>query len=361
MNLSRLRENLLFGLFLVFWLHGTSEVGSSQNTGPGKQTRRLPRPQKTPVLQLQNLPPELEKILADWEIASAKIKKLQGEHYRYVYDYVFMVEKRSQGLFYYEAPDKGRIDLVGRKVRSGTVAVKLDPNTGKQVKLKVEADRPEKWICDGQQISMVNVIDKTVERFPIPPENKGASIIDGPLPFLFGMPAEKAKRRYFLKLLKSPSQSQIWLEARPRWRQDAVNYRQAKVILDKKTFLPVAVQLIDPPGTKETVFTFLNLEPNKRRRIFGGNPFNPWLRGYRIVQKINMPSLVGFHWKKAEELMTKAGCKIKWQRGNAAIRKELVFVVYDQQPSAGTPLTKDQQVMLTLYDKQAVRTSQNSR
>ncbi len=364
MDPQRMRQKLFVGLVLILCLHVTSGIGFPQHASTEIQSSRLPRPQTTPLLKVQNLSPELEKILKDWEIASANIKKLQGEHYRYVYDYVFLVEKQSMGIFYYEAPDKGRIDLVGRKVKPGTETVKEDPNTGKPVNLRVQAHRPEKWICDGKHIWMVSDIDKTVEKFPIPQKNRGTDIIDGPLPFLFGMPAEKAKRRYFLKLLKSPQASQVWLEAKPRWRQDSANYRKATVILNKETFLPVAVQLIDPTGNKETVFMFRKLVPNKPRGIFGfgnGNPFNPKLRGYRLVQKISMPSLIGFHWKKARKLMKKSGCLIEFRRGRHASDSGLAYIVYDQEPHAGVPLTKGQKVVLTIYDEQAVSTSQTDR
>ncbi|HUG18784.1 MAG TPA: hypothetical protein VMM56_07380, partial [Planctomycetaceae bacterium] len=55
--------------------------------------------------------PQLEKILKDWENKTKGITKLSGTHRRFVYDFVFEVEKRADGKFYYESPDKGRIDI----------------------------------------------------------------------------------------------------------------------------------------------------------------------------------------------------------------------------------------------------------
>ncbi len=331
------------------------------------------------TLRVQNASPALDKILKNWEIASSRTKSLEGEHFRYVYDLVFNVEKRAKGVFYYEAPDKGRIDLVGIKVAPGAVSEKKDPKTN--VPYKVESDRPEKWICDGRFIIQVNELDKTVERFPIPPDMQGANIINGPLPFLFGMPAEKAKQRFHLTLLKE-TDSRAWLRAKPKWKQDAVNYRQATIILDKKTYLPMAVQLIDPPGNKETVFTFPKLVPNKKPNFLNifrgdflrGDPFAPKLRGYKVVTKSAtsrppqakpngpmVPSVIGFQWKEARKLLKQAGCTVKFSRGKAANRPELVYVVYQQNPLPSTPLVKGQSVVLTLYDKGVQQTSKTDR
>jgi hypothetical protein len=57
------------------------------------------------------LSPELERLLTDWAASSEKIHRLEGDHLRRVYDLVYEVEKLSQGRFYYETPDKGRINI----------------------------------------------------------------------------------------------------------------------------------------------------------------------------------------------------------------------------------------------------------
>ncbi|HEY4258735.1 MAG TPA: hypothetical protein VGM98_01190, partial [Schlesneria sp.] len=55
--------------------------------------------------------PELEDLLKQWELKSSLIKVLKGEHQRTVYNLVFEVEQRANGVFYLETPDKGRIEL----------------------------------------------------------------------------------------------------------------------------------------------------------------------------------------------------------------------------------------------------------
>ncbi|HSG73234.1 MAG TPA: hypothetical protein VLA12_22655, partial [Planctomycetaceae bacterium] len=66
--------------------------------------------------------PQLAQILKTWENKTSGITKLSGTHRRFVYDFVFEVEKRADGKFYYESPDKGRIDIevveIGEKEQS---------------------------------------------------------------------------------------------------------------------------------------------------------------------------------------------------------------------------------------------------
>ena len=76
--------------------------------------------------------PVLDRLLKEWEVASSKIHKIQGEHLRRVYDMVFKVEKVSTGVFYHEVPDKGRIDIEPfKKIREGAKSDKIDPVTKK--------------------------------------------------------------------------------------------------------------------------------------------------------------------------------------------------------------------------------------
>jgi len=347
-----------------------AQSGAVRPSAQGKQdplpSGRLPRPEPNVDLRVEKLPPKLEQILKEWENASSRIRTLEGKHYRWVYDLTFNVEKRAEGVFYYEAPDKGRIDIKARKPEPGEVSQRVDPKTKKP--FEIQPDFPQKWICDGQAVWQINDEKKTAERYEIPPEHRGRNIIDGPLPFLFGMPAEKAKQRYVFKLLRELP-TEVWLDVTPRWKQDAANFRKAIIILDTTTYLPRAVKLIDPGGYKETVFQFRDLRVNKKerpfQRLFGvRDPFRPSLRGYKLVnhsvkppqqpgeqKQARVPSVIGFNWQAATTLLKRAGYQVKYVRGEPATREELVFVVYQQKPAPKTTLPKGSEVVLTLYDR----------
>jgi hypothetical protein len=107
--------------------------------------------------------------------------------------------------------------------------------------------------------------------------------MDGPLPFLFGMKAEQAKRRYHLSLnAKKTTATEIWLNVIPRWPKDSANWSKATVIIWANTFKPKAVKLLEPTGA-ESVHVFKNIEVNPKRGFFDGDPFKPSLRGLKLV------------------------------------------------------------------------------
>lgn len=260
----------------------SSTNGQEQRTAPQQQTAPLPRPQEQPVLH-----PHIKTILEIWEKQGQKTNKLEANHSRFVYDYTFGVEKRAQGKVYYEGPDKGRIDIQPWKDDAG----KVNPNGPQGKQYKIQADKEERWICDGVQIFAIDEERKEVATVVIPPEGRGQNIVNGPLPFLFGMTEEQAKKRYLLSLgpRHDPQKGVIHLVAKPLWRRDAENWKEAQVILSTETFLPQAIRLIHPGNTAETVYVFTDYKVNKSEPfggIFGGGgPFKPNLRGYSVIRQ----------------------------------------------------------------------------
>lgn len=334
------------------------------------------------------LSPRLHQILITWAQKTSTIERLQGKHTRVIYDEIYKVEKRSRGLFYYEAPDKGRIDVSAISIPEGTKG---------RPQFTVQSDLPERWICDGSKIIKIDEPRRVASLLSIPAENRGVNMMDGPLPFLFGMPADKAEKRYRFSLIKE-SVDEVWLGVLPRQRNDAVNWRIAKVILMKQTFLPRAVQLTDPTGNRTTVYQFADIEVNRTastiERIFGtATPFNPDLGSYKIVtadvgdvaartpgtpprtspatptqprttprtptatKAPTMPSLKDYHWKIVKQRFEDAGYTVKVFRGKPAPTTKLVYCVYEQQPTAGASLQKGQTVQITLFDRAVVQTS----
>jgi TIGR03009 family protein len=341
------------------------------------QNARNPAGELNPVAQQQ-----LDLILQQWHASSVQIRELNGEHRRYVYDYVFGEARQAMGRFYYKSPDSGRIDLTPNTKDQGKKISKLNPATNKRVQLTVKPDQPERWICDGTQVLQIDESTKTVQQFPIPLESRGTNIMDGPLPFLFGMPPEKAKARYELAII---SQDKNWIDllVKPRLKHDAANYRWARVKIERATMLPAAVQMIDPAGTKETVYTFPKIEKNPKpgflKRVkwwTDKDPFKPNLKGYDVqaaateiaqprrprttigpqpigpqpqpAEKI-VPSVVGLDYLEAQKLLQRVGYEVKFQKGDPAVRRELVYRVQNQVPREKTAAKLGTVVWLTLY------------
>jgi TIGR03009 family protein len=248
--------------------------------------------QQKEMRERERLAKELDKVLVEWERKSSEIRTLHGKHKRMVYNMVFEVEKVSEGTFFLETPDKGRIDLVGSKLGKSAVSGRKNKATGKP--FTIEEDRSEKWICNGESVIAVNDEEMTYEKVTIPVEERGANIVNSPLPFLFGMKAADMKQRYKMTLMERESPKEVLIIARPLTSRDLQNYTEAWIILEKERYLPKFVKLFDPSGNLESVYQFLDVKVNERKFFVAPwadkDPYNPDLKklGYKLVlPKIN--------------------------------------------------------------------------
>jgi hypothetical protein len=353
---------------------------------------------------------ELDRLLQVWSEASSKIERLQGKHVRIVYDNVFETERQAEGEFAYQKADKGRINLIPITVTPELVAARerevIDAraqNRSPQVRTKVKtgepfeliADRPEQWSCDGERVFSLDMEKQEATVAQLPVDMRGGNIMDSPLPFLFGMPPVEAKRRFSMGFRSGkfdPSTGKAYLTIYPRLPQDAANWSKADLILDLKTFLPSAVQLADPAGTKITVYKFRDCVKNQSTFVgilLGENPkFTPDLKNFnvhtigaetnvsgpapgdplmqqqdaRVAKESGDPGLVNvtgvFHSDAVIQLQRqgltrdttdKANNQILLETGPVATRKEDVYTVKAQDPPAGAPLKPGMKVKLTIW------------
>ena len=85
--------------------------------------------------------------------------------------------------------------------------------------MPIEEDRADHWICDGKSVFQYIPKQKKLVEHKLPPDMQGKSIVDGPLPFLFGAEAKKLRQRYWLRIVTPPNiKNQVWLEAFPRFQ-----------------------------------------------------------------------------------------------------------------------------------------------
>ena len=376
MNRRGFLQRHLIALILLMPFLGVDSKLLAQSNRPGRRQLNRERLER-PELKVQQLSPELERILKEWSQESNKIQKLQGKHARWEYNHTYEVEQQAVGSFYYEAPDKGRIDITGQskpikdereKFKNG----KRDKINGKVYQFKNSFS--EIWIADGRNIKQIDEKRKTVEVFPIPPGKRGKNIMDVPLPFMFGMPPEKAKKRFRFKLLKE-SEKKVWLQIWPNLQQDRAHWKEAKVILLKPSYLPQAVQMIDSGGTTETVYQFYSLRVNKPRTLWkkltGSRHWtDPKLTGYQVninepktarnERKLNsqnmqkrqrqptVPSVVGLNYDEAKLTILKAGYYVKFEHGTPMANRSQFWPVEAQSPRPMTPLQKRKTVTLLI-------------
>jgi hypothetical protein len=242
--------------------------GAPRGTSAAQQpSEEAPRVERPPAGNLEPpLSKELENLLVQWEKESGKIDRLRGDFERYVYDMVYLAEQRAVGTFHYLAPDKGRMDF--GPVKDDERPPRVDKVKGN---FQLQVQPKQRWICNGKTVCIIDDDQKLYDLIHIPAQQQGRNIINGPLPFLFGMKAEQAKARYRLdvgdkhlpegKVVTGENGKpvrlapQLHIVAIPKRPHDRAEWQRADVLLTR-SFLPRAIRLINATGTKETSYVF---------------------------------------------------------------------------------------------------------
>lgn len=269
-------------LACTFVLVVASLASGQQQYGPrvadARQQQGPPRPQGAP--DWFPLHPDLQKhtdsVLAFWEHHSSKIERYRSDFERWEYDRAnfnpVQAQTYSTGKVMYAQPDKGLFEVTalmqGKKLEDGTIGYDVQ-----------KATEFEKWICDGSTIFEFDHRNKQLIERALPPEMQGKQIVEGPLPFLFGAKKAQIEARYWVRI--NPEKKDVfWLEAVPKQREDAANFRQIDIVIpDDKEFLPKAIILHHRGGT-QTTFEFAKRETNwnealEKLAIWNRAFFNP--------------------------------------------------------------------------------------
>jgi TIGR03009 family protein len=270
---------------------------------PQARRQQVPLPPRQPQAPFQltgQQQSELVAMLRAWEERGSRIRTLSCEFVRWDYDDVFgmreppdprtpnvpgrpIPRRESRGEIRYASPDKGVYRLSDVKDFAGV--------NGGEKKYTPRPEAGEHWICDGLAIWEYNFVKQQLIERKLPPELQGEGISEGPLPFLFGAKADKLMQRYFLRIATPPSvQGQVWLEAHPRFQLDAANFRKTTLILDQRTLLPFAMEVVLPNEKQWHVHQFQDHVVNDPLRIFKADAFRPALpRGWTKVDESPRP------------------------------------------------------------------------
>ncbi len=213
----------------------------------------------------------IDDVLKFWETRSDKVKIFECKFRRWDYDGGFVdpaTGKRNtrtfaEGSIKYAQPDKGLYHV------ERLIAVMPPAKQGDKPQEVVQnPDLGEHWVCDGEKIYSFEANKKQVSVSPLPAEMRGKAIADGPLPFMFGAKAESIKARYWIRgLVADPNdkakQDKYWLEAVPKSREDAQNFKMVRIVLDKKEYLPESLEIFAPnydPPRNDARQSYLFLE-----------------------------------------------------------------------------------------------------
>jgi hypothetical protein len=138
---------------------------------------------------------ELDQILADWEKAASRVRRLDCEFTRFKYDHTFEIETHGEGNIALEGPRQARYRLVPSPI-AGIVARKMAQN-GQPFGLK--ADSPVSWHWTGTQVISVDETERTFQAVPMPADFESDSLwlgiepLFGLSPFLVAMSAKRSK------------------------------------------------------------------------------------------------------------------------------------------------------------------------
>lgn len=246
----------------------------------------------------------VDQVLLYWEKRSDQVKTLECTFQKWEYDpqavpdefnrlktlgklHELRYNKFAAGTIKYAAPDKGLFHV------TELWGLAPDKTSGELKHAKQPPENGEHWVTDGKRVFAFDAIKKEVIESQLPPEMQGKSLADGPLPFMFGARAETIKARYWIRPLQADSAGEYCLEAVPKSRQDAGNFKMVQIVLDEKEYLPVRMQIFDtdwsPSNPHRTAYKFENRTVNSAKIGPLLNPLglplpNPWAKEFYEVK-----------------------------------------------------------------------------
>lgn len=217
---------------------------------------------------------QLDAVLNNWQTSSSQINTFtcSFERLEYVMAFGPVINgepaplNKDKGELTYSKPDKGSFQITEIATYKEVPPPADQPNAPKQgswiAQPKVVG---EHWVCDGKSVYEYRNDQRQVIERPIPPQMQGQAIVDGPLPFLFGADAAKLKQRYWMKIdNRNRDPNQIWLTALPKFQEQAANFSQVELILDRKLQLPQAMRVTMPNHDQHVYkFDLPNAKTNK--------------------------------------------------------------------------------------------------
>ncbi len=205
-----------------------------------------------PPVQIQHrpeLPPAEAKYVRDvlnyWQQKTSGIQRYSCAFNRWEFDPALtngnFHNSVGTGELRYMRPDKGVF-----KVEQLNTYVGKDPS-GQPKYEPLPNQQGEWWLCDGSSVHSYDRTRKEVTQYQLPPSMQGLQIVDSPLPFVFGIEAEKVLQRYWVEPVPPPAGTDLMvLKAYPKRIDDAVNYKFVEVFLDRNEGLPVAIRVFKP-------------------------------------------------------------------------------------------------------------------
>jgi TIGR03009 family protein len=218
-------------------------------------------------------PAKMDQILRDWEKQSKRLKTLDVTIFRRDDTPAWGDVEFYKGRALFKSPNLAFIDFSKIKVDDQNRPVK--DAAGEWV-----AVPNERIVCTGTEVWQYKNDTKQIFIFPLQKDAQQKAIEEGPLPFLFNMRADDARRRYKMTFLKDDAKANAHIvRIEPRLKEDMESFSVAFVNLDINYMLPTRIVMISPDGKSTKDFSLGPMYPNKQlvERNFEGKPMgSPW-------------------------------------------------------------------------------------
>lgn len=215
-------------------------------------------------------PARLEWLLTKWEQQSAKLKTLDVSILRIDDAPAWGDKDYYEGRALFKSPNLAFIDF--RRIKVENKKPVRDPKDPK----KWVSTPYERIICTGDEVWQYSSDTQQIFIFPLEKDEQKKAVEEGPLPFLFNMKAEDAKKRYQMTLM-SEDQKSFGVSIKPRLKEDKESFSLAFVNLDRTYLLPVRIVMLSPDGKSSKDFRLGPMFPNKSVNDgnFQGKPLGP--------------------------------------------------------------------------------------
>ncbi len=265
---------------------------------PSRSTRPAATPAQTgaasPVLNAFVPPPahyklseneqlKLDEFLTHWENFGKGIKQVSCDVHMMEFDGGVLQQDSKKpvahnwGLFRFKAPNQLLYHIKGEfsyaNVDSGGAAVWKEG----QNELKI--------VLDGKSLTQYDYENKKAIVYPLAEDEQNLDLTmdNGQFPLFFVAKAETLKNRFYLRLVtpEKKRQSEVWIEAFPRYARDAQQFQSIVVILSLKDMQPTYMRKVGVNGKSKTDLKFERVEVNKGRWTIEGTVDDDWTKEVR--------------------------------------------------------------------------------
>ncbi len=215
----------------------------------------------------------MDWLLELWEEKSAQLKTLDVKIFRVDKNPAWEQVDYYEGRALFKSPNLAFIDF--NKIRQDE---KQKPVRDPRDNTKWVSTPFERIVCTGQEVWQYKSDTQQIFIFPLGKNEQKKAIEEGPLPFLFNMHAEDARKRYQMSLISEDAKT-YGVSIKPKLPEDQESFSLAFVNLDRRYLLPVRIVMNSPDGKSQKDFRLGSMYPNKavNDKNFEGKPLgSPW-------------------------------------------------------------------------------------